>query len=315
MKFEDVQVDLQVEAYFLCCSSTSVLFVVHFTHLNSNVFSKPTTQSSNSNSIPTQEPLINTISNLNKAVDTQPIPSSSNINAKFNMNQLGNPVNPSQMPQATPSVLKIPLRMKKKRMDWQLTESTKINTTESIPRTQSSLARFKDIQHFAGGVHLPSAINFQTGGFKKSFRPELNALKSQFKILKVGLQLTEHPNFEQQDLATIRQNFQDIFLTQFHYLNNRKKELYILQSTNEEVAQVFKSLGHEGHLEGADQLRLAQAIAFYNESQKLENHLVEVNNNSEEVAEDLTTNHSTINSTAPEDNTAHWQIESQVEDT
>ena len=186
------------------------------------------------------------------------------------MNQQGNFVNPSQMQQATPSVLRIPLRMKKKkRKDWQLTESENSNNTVNS-KDPELFSRFRDIQHFAGGVHLPSTINFQTGGFKKSFRAELNALKSQFKILKVGLQLTEHPNFKQQDLATIRKNFQNIFLYQFHYLNNRKKELYILQSTNGEVAQVFKSLGHEGHLEGADQLRLAQAIAFYNESQKLE---------------------------------------------
>jgi hypothetical protein len=150
-------------------------------------------------------------------------------------------------------------------IDGYMPDSIGINSKD--PELSS---RFRDIQHFAAGTHLPSVINFSTKGFKKSFRQELAALQSQFKILKIGLQLTEHPQFVQQDAAIIKQQLQDIFLTQFHFLNNRKKELYILQSTNGEVAQVFKSLGNEGHLQGEDQLRLAQALAFYNESQKLE---------------------------------------------
>lgn len=147
-----------------------------------------------------------------------------------------------------------------------------VSSVEGIlnPSDPELPARYRSIQHLASKVHLPSSIKFSTTGFKKQNYQELKSLRSIFNIIKTGLQITQHPNFQQQDVATIQGYITDILLTLLYQLNNRKKELFILQTTNSEVHQVFRSLGNEGHLDNSDQLRLAQAMAFFNESRKLE---------------------------------------------
>ena len=263
-----------------------------------------------------REALINTISNLNKAVETL-----TNTIQQQHQHQIQHEsTRQSRQPQpnATSNTFSLEDPFEDEEEEEEGLAIDRINktqTTESILRTQSSLAgseTYNTLQQ-ESTTHQQSISRQVDSRNHLDQNSMLSKTNSKYSKLDFNSQSTQIST--QQDFATIRQNFQDIFLTQFHYLNNRKKELYILQSTNGEVAQVFKSLGHEGHLEGADQLRLAQAIAFYNESQKLEKQIGRGQQQFRGSGRGFNNRPFNNQFNTPEDNTAHWQTECQEEDT
>ena len=219
--------------------------------------------------------------------------------------------NPQQasMPQI-PSTWRIPLRMKrKKRKDWQLIEE---QITSGISTKDPELsARFRDIQHIAAGVHLPSFVNFPTNGFKKQFRQELNALKNQFKILKVGLQYTEHHGFTTQDIPSSGSNFKTSFSPNCSTLTTGKKNSTSFNLPMEKSAKYSNLLEMKDTLEEKINFDWHKPLHSTMKARNWKGNLEEDNPLEEE---DLT-DHSIINHNTmetihnPEDNLLPWQIE------